>query len=379
MALEIRMYDGNLTSPTLLDDLTDRASKLQFSTALNGGFKVCRFNVAMRREEAWLWLSREGKKGRHFSRVTVHDGLTLVWEGRVMEVQLNIQMGEESVTVVCYGYWNACRDQFYSMADHTDWTAGSGHFIHEIIAEMLTEECPDINSDQSNIAEGTVDFVGLNYTTNEYPQTRINELTAVSDADHGVWFFAIWDDRKPYLFKRTVAKIDWHVWLDSFQNLSLDQSAVELRNAILPFSGTTERSTVTDAASLLLYPRREEKWNLPTGIGATPAEDAGTMHVTEQAYPRQKQAFSINGSVYRTTADSGGKLEEVPKWFIRAGEVIRIQDLVPASAALALDDVRTFYIMETVYDYDTDSLQIQPDRRSRKLSTILPGLMTLEQ
>jgi len=59
-------------------------------------------------------------------------------------------------------------------------------------------------------------------------------------------------------------------------------------------------------------------------------------------------------------------------WRVRAGDVIRIQDLVPATAATpTLDDVRTFYIMETEYEADTNTLIVQPDRRRRSLPSII--------
>jgi hypothetical protein len=371
MSLEVRIYDNNLTTPTLIEEVTDRLSNLQFSTALNGGFKTCGFKISMSVEEAWNWLSREGKRGYHFYRVTVHDERTLVWEGRIMDIQLQIDASNHALSITSIGYWSACHDQFYTTTGNTDWTSGSGHFMHEIIAEMLTEECPDISSDQTNLEEPDVDLVGIDLSAKEYPQRRINDLVKLSSSDHSVWFFAIWDDRVPYLFKRNVTQIDWYVWLDAFTNLRLDQSALALRNSVIPVQGTTLGTAVDNAGSLLLYPRREVKFQLPTSAPSAPLEDAASMFVSEQGLPRQQQGFEISGKVFRVNAAVGGRLEEVPKYMIRAGEVIRIQDLVPASVSVALDDVRTFYIMETNYNADTDVVTIQPDRRARTL----PGML----
>ena len=365
MGLEVRVHDDNLASPTTLVDVTDRVSNLMFETALNGGFKTCTFNISMSIEEAWGWLSREGKRGYHFYRVTVYDEQILVWEGRIMDIQILVDATVHHIAVTCLGYWSACADQFYTSAGNTDWSAGSNHFMHEIVAEMLTEECPDINSDQTNLEEADVDLAGIDLSVKEYPQARINDLVKLSASDHSVWFFAIWDNRVPYLFKRTVTDIDWHVWLESFTNLRLTQSVLDLRNSVIPVQGSTLGTAVDNAASLLLYPRREVKFKLPTSSPSAPLEDAATMYAAEQSLPRQRQGFEISGRVYRVTAQSGGRLEEVPKYMIRAGEVLRIQDLVPASAPIALDDVRTFYIMGTKYDADRDVITIQPDRRRR--------------
>jgi len=373
-SLQIRLYDDDLSSPTLIDDLTDRVGGLRFGTALNGGFKTCKFTLPTTVGGAWMWLSREGKRGYHFNRITVHEEQTLIWEGRILEVELLVQSGEQSIRVTAMGYWTACRDQFYGSitSSPTDWTSGSGHEMSDIIKEMLTKECPDINSDQSNIVTTSRDLVGIDLSANEYPQKRITELTDLSDSDGNIYFFAIWDNRIPYLTARDATTVDWYVWLADLGNLSLQQSALGLRNAVLPYIGTTAGTVQTDATSLLLYPRREEKLTVPTGTNANTQADAASGRASEQSLPRQAQSFDVTGRIYRTT---GGRLEESQKWRVRAGDVIRIQDLVPATAATpSLDDVRTFFIMETDYNAQNDTLRLQPDRRRRSISDMVAKL-----
>jgi hypothetical protein len=380
--LQIRLYDNDLTSPTLIEDLTERVMGLKFGTALNGGFKFCTFTLATGIGAAWNWLSREGKKGYHFNRIAIHEEQTMVWEGRITDITLQVGGGNQFLGVTAQGYWGSTHDQYYSDDDgsRTDWTSGSNHQIDDIIKEVLTAECPDINSDQTNIAAGSRDLVGINLSARAYPQDIINNLTNLSDDDGAVWFFAIWDNRVPYLFKRVATQIDWYVWLEDLGDLRLQQSAVQLRNAIIPTVGGTEGTTQTDTTSLALYPRRELKVALQTGTNANTQADAAGMAVVERALPRQQQSFSVSGRIYRTAGDTGGRLEQTPLWRVRAGEVIRIQDLVPSSAATpGLDDVRTFYIMETSYDADTNVLTIQPDRRSRRLSDIVGRSGNVEQ
>jgi len=378
--LQIRLFDNNLTSPTLIDDLTERISKLSFTTALNGGFRDATFMLTMGFDQAWQWLSREGKRGFHFYRVVIYEAHDIVWEGRITDIALKVQNLDHGILVNCLGYWSATRDQLYSDDDHTDWTSGSGHQIDEIIKEILTEECPDINSDQTNITAGSRDLAGIDLSSRKYPQEYINELTQLSDDDQAVWFFAIWDNRVPYLFKRSVTNIDWLVYLENLDNLTLQQSALTLRNAITPVVGGTEGTTQTDAASLVLYPRREELATLQTGTNANTQADSAKMKVADRALPRQQQAFTVTGRIFSTAStDTGGRLEESPLWRVRSGDVIRIQDLVPSSAATPeLDDLRTFYIMATNYDATTNILTIQPDRRPRQLSTILGNLGTVQ-
>ena len=371
--LQVRLYDNNLSTPTLIEDLTDRVSNLRISTSLNGGFQFCSFRISSSIGEAWNYLSREGKRGYHFYRLVVNEEQRVIWEGRVSEIQLLIEAQYQGLEIKAFGYWSSMRDQFYTDNDGTDWTSGSGHQIDDIIKEVLTDECPDINSDQSNIAAGSRDLAGIDFSTKAYPQDIVNDLTKNSDDDNSVWFFAIWENRIPYLFKRAVTQVDHYVWLESLDDLRLTQSATELRNAILPFVGSTEGTTQTNTTSLALYPRREFKVSLKTGTNANRQGDAATTAAEERGFPRQQQSFTVSGRIYNAVAgDAGARLEEIPLWRVRAGDVIRIQDLVPATAATpSLDDVRTFYIMETEYDADTNTLTVQPDRRRRSLPSII--------
>ena len=371
--LQVRLYDNNLSTPTLIEDLTEKVSGLKMSTALNGGFHMCSFRISVSLGKAWNYLSREGKRGYHFNRVTVHEEQRLIWEGRVMDIELQIEAGHQGLDIACMGYWSSMNDQYYTDNDGTDWTSGSGHQIDDIIKEVLTDECPDISSDQTNIAAGSRDLAGIDFSTKTYPQDVVNELTKNSDDDSTVWFFAIWDNRVPYLFKRAVTQVDHYVWLADLGDLKLNQSASGLRNAIVPFVGDTEGTTQTNTTSLALYPRREHKLRMQTGANANTQSDASTTLAEEKGFPRQQQSFRVTGRLYNAVAgNAGARLEEIPLWRVRAGEVIRIQDLVPATAATpTLDDVRTFYIMETEYDADTNTLTIQPDRRRRSLPAII--------
>ena len=371
--LQVRLFDNNLSSPTLIEDLTDRVSNLKMTTGLNGGFLLCNFRITVSLGESWNYLSREGKRGYHFNRVTVHEEQRLVWEGRISEIQLQITEDQQALEITAFGYWSSLRDQFYTDSGGTDWSSGSGHEIHDIIKEVLDDECPDINSDQTNIASGSRDLAGIDFTTKAYPQDIINDLTKNSDDDNSVWFFAIWDNRVPYLFKRSVSQVDHYVWLADLGDLKLNQSATDLRNAILPFVGSTEGTTQTNTTSLALYPRREFKLSLQTGTNANTQGDAATTAAEERGFPRQQQSFRVTGRIYNVIAgDAGARLEEIPLWRVRAGDVIRIQDLVPATAATpTLDDVRTFYIMETEYEADTNTLIVPPDRRRRSLPSII--------
>tara|TARA_R110002020_G_scaffold121877_1_gene276925 strand:+ start:240 stop:1427 length:1188 start_codon:yes stop_codon:yes gene_type:complete len=386
--LRVLLFDPDLSSPTLLDDLTSRVQGLRFATALHGGFKFATFSLSASLAEAWEYLAEAGKtSGRHFCRLLISEEQRTIWEGRVTDVRFSYQAGSIGLRISCQGYWGSLRDQFYSDDDgsRTDWTSGS-HTADDIIKEMLTAECPSINSDQSNIDANSRDIAGINLSAREYPQDIIiQKLAPLSDSDNSIWHFAVWEDRKPYWKKRSIATLDYRIRLSDTKNLELNQSATEMRNAITPLrentDGTfTEGTIVANSTSIGFYTRREMLFTLPIGTTANAQADAAGTLSEERGYPVQMQQFVVSGHVYEAFSGTAGtNLSEVPKWRIRAGETLRIDDLVTSTVATpAFDRLRTFHIMETIYDADNDTVSIHPDTSPRTLSNILSNLGNTE-
>ena len=161
-----------------------------------------------------------------------------------------------------------------------------------------------------------------------------------------------------------------------------------MRNYVLPVVGTTEGTGSADAESQRIYPVRELILSLSAGLPATAANDARDAALIDRAYPSQDAEFTVKGAVYSTRSAGlgaggsavGGIMTERPKWWVRAGDVIRINDLVPDSVSTPrLDAVRTFFILDTEYNAIADSLTVQPDRPPSRLDVLLPRLGLLER
>lgn len=192
------------------------------------------------------------------------------------------------------------------------------------------------------------------------------------DGDNSVYYFAVWEGRVAYWTKRSVGTVDYYLWLEDVAQARFAQSGHDLRNRVRTkhlVSGVTTRTAVAhDTASQAAYPIRE----LTVGQGevnATNAANARDQALEEQKLPRQQQSLTVKGRVWNVM---NGELVEEPKWGVRAGKVVRVQDLVPASVSSPVfDDLRTFYILETEYDAVTDTLKVQPDRPAPKVSSLL--------
>ncbi len=388
--LRVLLYDSKAKG-VLEADLTGKYSALSFSTALHGGFKECQLTVPINLAGAWLYLNRQEQRGRHYHHLEISEDKRIVWEGRVQSVEMVIDSGFMGIVLNAFGYWASLRDQYYSASDvgNTDWTAGGPHVVSTIVKELLTKACPTISTDQSNIDANSRDVVGINLTARDYPQNIIvDTLAPLSDSDISRWYAAVWESQVFHWHKRAVSQVDWYVWLRDISRLSLRQDGSNLRNYILPVVGTAEGTGTLDAGSTAAYPRRELIISLTTGVPGTAANDARDAALADKKTPAQDEAFNISGHVYsaRTqgisemVADTtSGAMVERPKWWVRAGTVLRMQDLVPPSAQTpSLDALRTFYILETHYDAITDTLEVQPDRPPSRLDVLLPRMAQME-
>jgi hypothetical protein len=370
-SLRLLVWD-DFNKGALLDDFTDEFTQLTFSTALHGGFARCQFEVPMNIDRAWLYMQTENLPGRHFAHVEVLEENTVVWEGRIMVVGIDPSGARLSLRVEAAGYWNSCRDQFYDAADagNTDWTSGT-HTIKDIIAEMLTGECPSINSDQSGLEDPGLDVGGIDLTARDYVQNIIAARLPMTSDGSDIWDFAIWEDRKPYLKVRSASILHWTTYLSELGSGSrLDQDAYTLRNSILPVKDGTEGTAAADSDRRSSVPVREFRLDVQKGVPTAAENHERDLALAEKKDPKQSQSFNIEGRVWSTKAD-GMFIGQKP-WRIRAGDVIRIADLVPASiTSPSFDSVRTFFITETHYNAMSERMTITPDKAAFTLSTII--------
>ena len=376
-ALRVLVYT-NFNTTTLVDDLTQRWTDLKFSSALHGGFRNCQLSAPMGLDKAALWLEH-GALGRHFYHLEISEEKRIVWEGRIMNIELDKSPSFQGIHVEAFGYWSSARDRYYSSGS-TAW-ADSGTLIRDIV----TQACPDLNG-TAEIGITGLDITGFNGSSRDYPQNWIiDKIAPLSTPSNDIYYFGVWANRVPYFTARSTAQVDWDVSMSNIDFLHLRQQAEHLRNSVQPVIGTADGTSSIDAESTVRYGvRREIILSLQAGVPSTAANEARDSMLSERRFPRQDLSFSINGHIYsrRATAGSGtaNVAVETQKWWLRAGEVIRIHDLYPASQATArLDDVRTFYILEASYDAVRDIVSIQPDRPAKNLQNILAQMGTLER
>lgn len=339
-------------------------SRLQWVSALHGGFRSCHVTIPMLFDAAVGFLRFENNPGRHFTHLVITEAQQVRWEGRVMNIAARFN-GDLELTAL--GYWSSCRDQRVTTVDfsgHNDTPDG-------IIKAMLTAKCPDIASDQSNI-QTAAGNVNLTLPVDRYTQDHIiDDIAPLGDSSDNTYYFAIWEDRLPFYTARSVSEVDWEVRLrDLAPGGGIEQDAAWLRNAADAYDGTTRTASAADADSQVLYPTRDAIVAVPAGTTAAIAQNARDRFVSERAIPQQTSRFTIVGDVIARSRDA--RVRGGGRSTIRAGDVVKVIDVIPASAASpTLDSIRTFFILEAQYDAGTGRMTLIPDRPPSTLSTML--------
>jgi len=350
----------------LLDDLTGLTS-LSYSSALHGGYHLCEVTVPMRLGNAWLYLQREGQKGRHFMHLEVREGAFLRWEGRIMECGVTWGTSMQGLKLTAMGYWSSMRDQRITTVNYS---SGS-HTVDSIIKAMLTDKCPDISSDQANV-DAVAGAVNLTLDVDKYAQDHIIQaLAPLGDTSDNQYYFSVYDNRVPFYKARSDQDddVEWEIPLTSIRTGAVTQGAQHLRNGADAYDGTTRTAAGTDADSRTLYPSRDQVVSVPTGTTAARALDARDRFISERQSPQQKSRFVVNGPIFRRKAHS---TEPGGRSAIRAGQVVKIIDLIPGGAASpVLDNLRTFFVVQAKYDASRDEVAIIPDRPPSTLETLL--------
>lgn len=378
-SLRVIVYDDyTLATRTQIFEFTGSVDQLTFSSALNGGFRRLTIAAQVPLEIAWNALARENLRGWHFYHIEVKEENRLIWEGRILSVEID-PSGVGPFRLEAVGYWSSTRDQDYVDSEGTDWTSGS-HTVDDIIKEMLTNNCPDISTDQSNIEDPGLDVGGLqDLNTRKYVQEHILGSLPFTDSDGDQWYFAIWDNRIPYFSQRDISSVKWNVDRWMLGPSRLRQDATELRNNVLPVTNGSEGTAAADSDSQTLYPTRDLQITFAAGTPSGAANAERDRVLTERKDPQQSQSFTITSDPIDVGTVAGlGAI--APMWRVRAGEVLRIRDLVPPTVAtISLDALTTFFLLEVTYDYVSHRLSVVPDRGRRKVTKYLKELGQLER
>jgi len=360
--MEVHLYNRNLTTPVFIEDITSKVEGGQFSTRLNGGFHIFSWRHKADLPEAWDWLIE-----RLFYRVIITDQGHTLWEGRIEDVELTIGY----VRVTAYGYYVSLTDEIETTAYNT--TADA------VIKTMLTDHCPQIASDQTHIeaTDTTITSAASADYLDKTPQEIVEMLLPFGDSGLNSFYFAIWEDRIPYLTEKAITTITWQTSLADMVMFSLTHIGGDIANRTYTLYDGVRTAVANDLASQKKYgdgttPLVRMQKSKKKDVGAVAAAAAQSYRDAELSIYKTIRPRLSDIAIGDRILDTKGVVK--PSAWVRAGDVIRVVDLVPTSEdvdTVVLDAKRTFFIRETEYDMDTHRLKIVPDSSISTLDALL--------
>ena len=373
--LTMRLYPKAVATTTLEVELTLTHSGLRFTTQLHGGFGECSFHLAANYGQAWLWYDAFAR----WKRLQIYEaGWGVVWEGRVEDTELVLG----GVNVTALGYWSSLFDypHMVGTAPPAPQTWNANQTAEDIIKAVLTASGDLIASDQSNIDDPAliIATAGDPYAPEDMtPAKIIIDLARMGDAaTDALWWFAVWADRVPHFHAQDASVLDWQVRLEDFVpgGLSLRKTPSEFASRVYAtyLVGGTKTWTNEASDTDIEADQRRRTYVVPA-LGEVDAGVATQRRDTELAarkYIHPQSRFTI-----QAVRDSNGLSR--PLWRVRAGDVLRIVDLVPASSGLttvALDRLRTFFIRRTAFDADSGTLTVEPELGAPNLARQMVSL-----
>ncbi len=322
---------------------------LSFGTRMPGGFWECSMLFPCDRVTAFDWYDNQ-----FGYRLTIYEADEVVWDGRVEDMEIV----DEGVRITARGYWANCSDVPFNATYAGTESAG------DVIKAALTASCSQIAADQTNIDNGVV-VAPIEYLDNKYPATIFEELGEAGSAGTP-WYAYVYED-KTFCFRARGTSVNWEIGMRNLSAgaVSLTRSLKEVWNSVAAeyTDGTTKlvTGTAADAASTAKYGlmrRRVLSGGAAPAVYGTAIRD---VFLTEHKNTPQRSSLKIDGCVYGAGAGSQGEMS--PLWRLRAGDRLRITDLVPSAttASDAPDGLRIFHVLETTYEYENNTLSLTPD------------------
>lgn len=363
-------YDDN---PRFLKDLTPYLAEVVMSVAQEGGLRNLEVVLGRRLAESFIF-SRE----RIGKRLIILGGAAcLVAEGTVMVPSVV----EGGLRVSCIGpYWDLCFRQVYN--DAASWV--SSCTTSEVIKDILTDECPGVNSDQTNIDETSTDPSPWQTAENAYPGELIPRLGAMSDSQHREWYFWLKSGLLsgstpqkpvPYFKPQDLETIDFWFDLRDFSPLGfeLSPSLMELANDVRVMyrdsAGSQQQtSSATDSLSQSKY-WLQEVWDVPIAtVPPTVANQYRDMYLARYKNPQQSFSFRINGWVW----DKMGTRHPLWKVIQDFPCNLGVRNLVPEEVMTAgIDREQVFAVAAARYSYARNELTITPDLEEKTMENLL--------
>ena len=372
----LKLYELSPTSTAVTELLLlSQVDNLTHTTRIPGGFWTLSFRTPMTDQKYWDW-----RINRILYRVVLEGQATqTLWEGRLEDISGPIN----SPTLTFRGYWS----NFEDAVDNNKTYSKSFNATADTILKSMLDNGFHADTVQVDVTDQT-NIAAMGPTIDQTYPIDWSLWRCLTDTAYGVltyaattatpWApvnFAVWENRISHLTARAPTTVTWNAYLHGqggVKSAPLRTTWKRLSNAISVLynvSGSESQGAVSsNAASISKLIRREQ---VIPNVGESGATPAGARADAELARKQDIQQ-ELDTLVITRVWDANGAEQSI--CMVRAGDVIRIPDLIPTSVGLgsvALDALRTFVIEEATCNHSRGELVIRPDRSSRSLAALL--------
>lgn len=345
--------------------------EFSFDTEIDGGYGAGTFFIATK------YFENVALYRRYFNKILVlySDYGDRIYEGRVEDVSITMT----GVKIQTLGLYSHANDLLHGLVYPTSTPTS----ISEVIEDTI--DLADLwSTDKYFVHQTTTDITPLDFTGEAKLRDAIVEVIKFGsdDVPPRPLHFQVWNNAichlvaEPSLEQKTadvIIKTDFRRFGDVQATLSRSNIFNKIQ-AIYddPVVGQDFTSFYEDADSQLKYGIREGTIN----VGQVPASIAGLVaELALEAYKYPEQATSISLPVY----SSWSTRSRLPIYYVKAGDLIRIDDVDPSVSELiggsfGSEGSALTVVQKTSYSYPQDTMTITPGARNQTFDILLAQL-----
>lgn len=334
----------------MLADWSHRARDVEFSTNKHG-YATLTASIDLPMADAFYWYDRPG-----LPWMEINESAGVLWRGRLEDVRL-VPTG---IGLTALGSWSAFGDLPYTNTPSAVTTADV--IAADILDAVLTTNTDQLSDSTARILDPGVSVYDEIYTDADMRQI-LTRLAGLGDDQTPPqrWEVGIWDDILHFRPRGT----DGRAWYVDASELEVERSLSRVYNSVYARydSGASVTSTATDSQSGTRYGITRQMALSSRTTDLTAAERERDAQLADSRDPIPRASVPIT-HVYTASGTPA------PLYLVRSGDTITLRNLPPESGE-SIDRIRTFWIDETRYRCDDNTLEITPESPLPSLSVLL--------
>jgi hypothetical protein len=299
-------------------------------------------------------------------RTVTPASMAQIYAGQRLFINQNAA-GAESITVtsITATTFTATFVNAHNLADSV-----TAHVIYaDEIADGLITTTSTLNPGQLSSSLALTDSPALDLLNEVYedqlPSDILDYLASIGDTAGNAWEWGVRDAQRLYFRRQGSAARTWYI---DVSDLDIQRMLGQLTNSVYAvYSDANNRALRTaataDAASVARYGLTRRAALSVSTTSATQAGLGQAAALADRKDPKPRAGVTIS-----QVFDAGGA--RWPLWAVAAGDTVIIRNL-PPTLSTTIDRIRVFRLSRAAYDFDTNTLALEPELPRPTLDALL--------